>query len=650
IDTQGLLDRVFPLPTPDSLRSLLKHAADHPLSRFRTAIQCLVPISSLPRSNPSPTALQQRRFCTLASSLLDHASSDAAFIDLDLSSFLPPDDQSTRPSSPSRPRKYALVQHLPSGDYWTSLNSDADLTTALKDLPTAQAELVAILPTPPPKPTNSVPTLAAYRSTKPLPALKPLPAQRRVTTGAFLDYGPWASFAPVFDQDAQIVGQRELGEVIYGWEQRKKEKLEMWRQRLESTATIEEVPPVTQKSAPPEVVHAELEQLLAPDEVDAIKTALGCLELENAVQELLERNRRALARLEELQYLRLTAEDGENSTAKEGSEEWDTAQGILDSLAVLASLRPRAVPSDENDHQTATILPPPHVLHKLHRTLALEPSSGWFGTLPPTRSAALRDDNTVKIRSGATTTTAVAATTTTPVPTATTPAPATAPVTMTSSPYPGYPYTYNTATAAQQQQMPYQPQPYRPQSTGTTAGTTPTTPYAPYKPQYYPYAPQQQGAQQSYYGQQQQGYAAAAYSGWYSAYSAPQQAQAQVAGGSGRGTPQPAQPQAQLGQAPGQMIQMQMVQPPPPVIANATTATYGSFFGGTPAGVARTPAVANTVYTQAQGAQSSAVPTLPAHLRTTQTQPQSQASTPVPTPVQAQQAYYGTYQTPGPAR
>jgi hypothetical protein len=67
-----------------------------------------------------------------------------------------------------------------------------------------------------------------------------------------------------------------------------------------------------------------LEELLPPDEVKNIKAALGSLEMENAVQELLERNRRALIRLEELQRQRLIADGGRISTAAEGSEEWDT--------------------------------------------------------------------------------------------------------------------------------------------------------------------------------------------------------------------------------------------------------------------------------------------------------------------------------------
>jgi hypothetical protein len=248
-------------------------------------------------------------------SLLHQASFHAVPIPLSLSSILPPDDQD--PSSPTlSKRKYALLQRLPTGDYWTSLNSDAALTTALKDLPTANAELVAILPTPLETPSKSVPTLGSYKPSKPPAPAKPIPPQRRVNTCNFLDYGLWASFAPAFDHDAQEVGPRELGQVVYGWEERRKSRIALCTEE-----TIEEVlPPVSASQD----ADAELEELFPPDEVKNIKAALGSLQLENAVQELLERNRRALIRLEELQRSRLMADGGGSSTAEEGSEEWDT--------------------------------------------------------------------------------------------------------------------------------------------------------------------------------------------------------------------------------------------------------------------------------------------------------------------------------------
>lgn len=245
------------------------------------------------------------------------------------------------------------------------------------------------------------------------------------------------------------------------------------------------------------------------------------------------------------------------------------------------------------------IIPPPSVLHKLHRTLALEPSPGWHGTLPPGRTAALRDDSTLKVRPGAAT----------PAPTPAAPAapaPAAVSATNTFGAY-GYPY-------AQQQN-------YRPQQAAA---------YTPYKPgqapsYYQGYLPAGTHQQQAYYNQQsygtgataQQPYGAAtgqqpysAYSTWYGQYN--------VQGGtnSGRGTPQP-------------------------VVATPTAVptTYGTFFNTATAAPAtpstRTPAVANTVVgNSAAPSYPGTTPTLPVHLRG------SQAVT-----TNGQQSYYAsTYQ------
>ena len=60
-----------------------------------------------------------------------------------------------------------------------------------------------------------------------------------------------------------------------------------------------------------------------PEQVAALKEALGSLALEKAVQKLLERNQRALVRLGELQRLRMAAHPA-GGAPEEGSEEWDT--------------------------------------------------------------------------------------------------------------------------------------------------------------------------------------------------------------------------------------------------------------------------------------------------------------------------------------
>ncbi|KAF5311843.1 hypothetical protein D9619_003073 [Psilocybe cf. subviscida] len=584
-DTQGLLDRVFPAVNSQdtvSLRALLNGSSS--ISSLRTAVNHLRPISLLPRAKLSQTAAQQQAFCNLAMSLIEQVP---PAIDLSELSSLIPDSPN---KSPARPKlSYALVQHLPSGDYWTSLAS----LPSPSSLPTANAELVAIFPTPSSSTSDKpVPTLGSY-STKPIPARKPPQKHRRVTTGAFLDYGVYASFAPSFDQDGEVVGRNQLGQVLAHREEEKRIRAFISRERSDITHNNVDVNPDLQQpegaDESDQVPDLDLEALLPPEEVASIKAALGNLELEMSVQKLLEQNQRALERLDVLQRQRLT--NHPTSTAEEGSEEWDTAQAILESLTILTSLRPRTQSEDG-----AALMPPSSVLHKLHRSLAVQPSPGWYGTLPSGRNTALRDDSTIKVRSGVATSAAAAATAT----------PASSTPVSAINTFGAYGYAYGQASG------------YRPQQTGT---------YTPYKPgqtaTYYPNytqtttQPQQQ--QQPFYGTQsysagatsQQPYGSLAqqpYAGTYTNWYTPQTAQNGTS--SGRGTPQPSTS----------------------TTAAPATSSYGTFFNqanatgsGTPTGV-RTPAVANTVVaTGGSGASGAAayspapagvVPTLPAHLRT----------------------------------
>lgn len=376
-----MLDRVFPLPPPDlsepststaqsssySLRALLREPSQHPLrvlrvslsrslpplesQRAQAAVQNLFPISYYPRSRPSSPAAQQLRFCHLASSLLDQASFHSVPLPLDIDSLLPdsPDTPSTTESKPaSRPekhahlyqtKKYALMQRLPFGTWWTSLISDfvpSDSKT-LKDLSTANAELVAILPSPSaPAPLeadsvqSSPVTLASYVPKKPPGYKLKLPGARRISCGTYLDYGPYASFAPVFEQDGVEVGRSVMGEIYSRWEDRKKRwsnELTLATQQPSDQATESVQPNGIEKSKENGVLDDEesLEGLFSPEQVSLLKQALGSLELEAAVHELLERNATALKRLEDLQNQRLS-KPGEFTPVEEGSEEWDAGQ------------------------------------------------------------------------------------------------------------------------------------------------------------------------------------------------------------------------------------------------------------------------------------------------------------------------------------
>jgi hypothetical protein len=281
-DAQGLLDTHAP-----SLRELLSKSS--PISVIRAAI------AQLPQ-----------HLSNLATALLDNES----------------------PSSSHS--NYALVQHLPSGDWWSSLTS---LPSPSK-LQTAKAELVSVLPSPSSF-ENPASTLASY-SSKSFPQKKIHHSHRIVSTGAFLNYGPFSSFAPSFDQDIELVGRRELGQVLYYQEEKMRS-----RQSLQDTSSVLDTP--KDRPVPPQndAFDAELDLdslLLPPDEVKSLKASLNSLELENSVQKLLERNQRALERLKELQSQRLTNHPATN--AEEGSEEWDTGWSsfIISSSNRLISL------------------------------------------------------------------------------------------------------------------------------------------------------------------------------------------------------------------------------------------------------------------------------------------------------------------------
>ncbi|EGO02762.1 hypothetical protein SERLA73DRAFT_158542 [Serpula lacrymans var. lacrymans S7.3] len=586
IDTQGLLDRVFPLPSnfsePStsksqtgsySFRTLLKDSSRHPLSVLRSAVQHLLPISYHPRSRPLSPAAQQLRFCDLALSLLDQASVHPTSFPLDLETILSDftadaiiDDAegksqanptlADKSSLPPPARRYALMQRLPSGNWWSSLNSEyAPLDgKGLKDLSTAHAELVAVLPSPSTMTYKSdstsstltlvdtpVPsTLGSYTSKKPPGPKMKLPEPRRISCGSFLHYGPYASFAPTFDQEGVEIGRAALGEVIWRWEGSKKawnkEVEDMPPSHVEDTAMeslTDSAQPLTEPSEAEVSVASvqnlpsdkntdvdELEGLLSSDQVSGIKAVLGSLELEDAVQELLERNRTALRRLGELQTLRLAKAGDTSAEVEEDSEEWDTAQGILDSLVLLASLRPRSSTSE-----VAPLVPSASALRKLHRTLPTAAIQGWYGTLPPGRTSALRDDSTLYIKSGTTAPVTSAAPTPAPAPVAVAP-----PTTATpAQAYPGYAYSnFSTPFRGGYQYKPGQPSYYPSAYTAQVQGQNQQVPAG--APGYYPNQQYNPAAGQHY-----------SYSSWYYQQPPPPTplTAATGAANSGRGTPQP---------------------------------------------------------------------------------------------------------------
>jgi hypothetical protein len=251
------------------------------------------------------------------------------------------------------------MQRLPNGEWWTSLNSDNALSSSdgkkLKDLHTAHAQLVAILPSEsviihsdsvPSSSTKEVPTLRSLTAQKTGASKSKLLGPRRISCGTFLDYGPYTSFAPSWDQDGAEVGRKVLGEVLWNSEEKKrKRKTETTEFRVQMAVVSSERDDIVMhddvRESPQrekdlkEEIDGSLEGLLPPDQIASFTSALGCLELECAVHELLERNSKALQRLAELQRLRLSTENGGSSQAEEGSEEWDTGKFTISLTSAL---------------------------------------------------------------------------------------------------------------------------------------------------------------------------------------------------------------------------------------------------------------------------------------------------------------------------
>lgn len=303
------------------------------------------------------------------------------------------DDVSKSPSSPHRPQprshprklRYALLQHLPTGDWWTSLDTNAPFSDeggkTVTGLATGHAELVAIFPSPPASPAPAATVVARPTPTlgslvkRPLGSGRPkgkLPGARVLSAGRFTDYGPYASFAPVYEGEGVEATRDELRAVMWERERKGKMKEAAARKRQVLLAAQERKVAAHPNGAAPregyingEVLDVETESdevvevgingtpgvngkekkidldveevldgLLTSEQLDAVKTTMQHLEIEAAVQELLERNAKALARLEELQATRLGGPGGGFSQVAAGSEEWNIGTATFSLMCV----------------------------------------------------------------------------------------------------------------------------------------------------------------------------------------------------------------------------------------------------------------------------------------------------------------------------
>lgn len=270
-------------------------------------------------------------------SLLDQSSQAHPRISLSQASIFASGEESDYPGEPSeRQRRYALVQKLPEGEWWTSSNSIREGENGLsvsevKDMRRGYAELASVIPTLPLQP-SSMSTLGELQMENRKDSrfrFRPLGIHPRLlATGSFLDYGPYTSFAPFFDSEGAEVGQRGLGEILRGklqhkrlkelrrkvWAKLQQERDEEEQQRYTEDDTTNH--PFEEKSAE---MYEILESIFPAGKNNGFKDVLRVIEVEEGISELLKRNSRALDRLNILQFTRLR---GGFTPVKEDTEEW----------------------------------------------------------------------------------------------------------------------------------------------------------------------------------------------------------------------------------------------------------------------------------------------------------------------------------------
>ena len=139
-----------------------------------------------------------------------------------------------------------------------------------------------------------------------------------------MDYGPYSSFAPTFDQGGREIGRTVYGEVL--WRERgSKLKLKALKKRQLVESNLPDVVMEEQGSAEQGPSGSEdwsetLKDFLS---VSSLKSALNDLEVQDSAHELLERITGALAQLEELQLRRYGDPSG-FKPVEISSEEWET--------------------------------------------------------------------------------------------------------------------------------------------------------------------------------------------------------------------------------------------------------------------------------------------------------------------------------------
>ncbi|KAG8946058.1 hypothetical protein FRC03_001511 [Tulasnella sp. 419] len=386
LDTQRLLDRVIPLDhqpsssktTQDSasLRSLLRDPSSYPIRFLRAAILQLRPSIPVSRARLSQPDEETIRFCDIALGVLEDVALRQRTIDIHRTDIEA--DVSSHQSQKEDRKKYALYQQLPSGEYFTSAASLKP--DQLASLVKGQASIVGVEPSVSIDP-SALPTLGSY-SRPPKTHLPYRPPVKRLLQGSFLDYGPFASFAPTFDSEGAEVGQTSLSTILWRKKEALLKRIRKGKLPEASIELVDEDMPAQSET------DATLDPVLEMD--DELKTAFDQLKLEYGIDDLLGHNALALWRLCQLQHERMKL-GAKTPEVEVGSEEWNLAQSILSSLSTLISMRPRIA-----GNQSAPLVPPAPLLRALHRTLPTAATPGWKGTLARDRDIAAKDNSTIR--------------------------------------------------------------------------------------------------------------------------------------------------------------------------------------------------------------------------------------------------------------
>lgn len=349
-----------------SFRALLQDPSKHSLRVVRDALKQLLPSSSQPRALLSIGAANQQRFCDFAQGLFDEIAADGSNTALSRRDtvFLSEDEEDAEQVLPfeNRKRKYALVQRLPTGDWWSSAtiprDGDVGLTKAdAKALSIKQAELVSIIPSQP----IPVEEMSLFSSLKPQPVIKSREDPKRSITlpnrtlpaPKLLDYGVYSTFAPYFDSENTEIGNDQIHQFVHESLQRRRARA-IRKQMIEKQKRLQQVEDAVHKPAvasisdvddkailelekdadmglpdegtqdvskamdglsilqsgfPTEEALGNLQGHVPENEMEVLKQAFNALRAEIGVSELLEHNAIALDNLVRLQRERLQKQE-----------------------------------------------------------------------------------------------------------------------------------------------------------------------------------------------------------------------------------------------------------------------------------------------------------------------------------------------------